>query len=295
MKKILIYTLLIIVSAVLASLALLWVQDVSKLVYISSDKQIKILDAKYKGRQARFLRIGKSHSSCMFLDTENPLDMSYEYTKYSLLYKAFDNKIDNVLVMGAGAYSVPKALLAELPHAHVDVCDIEPALFELAKQYFRLTTGPRLNNITADCRDFLRSASKKYDFIFVDVYSSNSIPEQFTTSEFFRLAKSKLNTHGIIMMNIIGDLSKKLYPSFVFSELKTFLSVFPNSYVFGVKSGAESGRQNIIFLGHNNAVKMSLKLNPELKFVEGKLINLDSFNLDKYTIFTDNQVYKGLH
>jgi hypothetical protein len=53
----------------------------------------------------------------MFLDSDDPTDLVYEYTKYYSLYKVFKPDVRNALVIGGGAYSIPKALLAELPNA----------------------------------------------------------------------------------------------------------------------------------------------------------------------------------
>jgi len=57
------------------------------------------------------------------------LDLVYGYTKYYALHRIFAPKVENALVIGGGAYSIPKALAAELPEAAIDVSEIEPSLF----------------------------------------------------------------------------------------------------------------------------------------------------------------------
>ena len=85
-------------------------------------------------------------------------------------------------MLGGGAYSIPKALLHELPDAVVDVAEIEPSFLELAKRYFGAADSPRLRNYVEDGRRFLKDSDTQYDLIFGDVYCSYfSVPPQFTT------------------------------------------------------------------------------------------------------------------
>src|SRR5262249_11964336 len=136
-------------------------------------QKIAIYDAEYGGRPTRFFQQDQNSAGAgegaMFLDSDNPADLVYDYTKYYALYKIFTPRVENALVIGGGAYSVPKALLRELPQATIDVVDIEPSLFSLGKTYFRLPDSPRLQNHVEDGRRFLSGSAKRYDLIFSDV------------------------------------------------------------------------------------------------------------------------------
>ena len=95
----------------------------------------------------------------MFLDSTDPADLVYDYTKYYSLYKVFTPRVQNALVLGGGAYSIPKALLHELPDAVIDVAEIEPSFLDLARQYFGAADSPRLRNHVEDGRRFLKDAA----------------------------------------------------------------------------------------------------------------------------------------
>jgi len=208
-------------------------------------EKITILDGTLGGRPTRFFQQDKSRSGAMFLDSNDPTDLVYGYTKYYSIYKLFKPEIENALVIGGGAYSIPKALLYENPDSIIDVVEIEPSLFELSKEYFDVKESPNLNNYTEDGRRFLRDSEKEYDLIFSDVYYSLfSIPSHFTTKEFFEIAKEKLSEEGIFVANLIGNLSRQ-EPSFIFTEIKTFKSVFPNSYFFAVESPGQTNSQGL--------------------------------------------------
>ncbi len=243
-------------------------------------EKITIFDGEFNGRPTRFFMQDRSFSGAMFLDSQDPTDLVYEYTKYYSVYKAFNTEIKNALVIGGGAYSVPKALLFELPEANVDVSEIEPSLYELAKQYFNLKDAERLKNFTEDGRRLLAKSEKNYDLIFSDVYYSlYSIPAHFTAKEFFETVKNRLSQNGIFIANMIGDLSRQ-EPSLIFSEIKTFKSVFENSYFFAVKSPKITGSQNIIFVGYNSEELVD--------FSNDKIIDLNRFDLSSYPLLTDD-------
>lgn len=255
-------------------------------------EKITIYDGKYAGRPTRFFQQDRSSSGAMFLDSD---ELVFDYTKYYALYKIFKPDVKNALVIGGGAYSIPKALLKDLPDAIIDVSEIEPSLYELAQTYFKVEKSERLNNYTDDGRRLLHDTDKKYDLIFSDVYYSLfSIPAHFTTQEFFKIAKDKLSENGIFVANLIGDLSRQ-EPSLIMSEIKTFQTVFQNSYFFALDAPDKIGSQNMIFVGYNSNKKMDFNdpqitkdENPIIQSLGRNIINLDRFEFSTYPLLTDN-------
>lgn len=137
-------------------------------------ERVMIFDGKYKNQPTRFLMLDSSNSAAMF---KNSSDLVFDYSRYFAFYKLFNSNAENVLVMGGGGYSVPKAFLSDLPKAQIDVSEIEPTLPQLAKQYFALPDDPRLHHYIQDGRRMLHDTPNKYDVIFSDVYHSMySIP-----------------------------------------------------------------------------------------------------------------------
>lgn len=181
------------------------------------------------------------------------------------------------------------------PNTQIDVVDIEPSLQELSQKYFNLTNDPRLNSYTMDGRRFLNETDNSYDLIFSDVYYSLlSIPSHFTTQEFFDLAKTKLSPNGVFVANLIGDLSREP-DSFILAQIKTFKSVFPNSYFIATESPNSDKVQNIIFIGINGDQKYDLDdesiinhSDEVIRSLGSKNIDLQRFELSNYPIFTDN-------
>ncbi len=260
-------------------------------------QKITIYEGQYYGRPTRFLLLDRSESGAMFLDNDDPTELVYDYTKYYSLYKLFTPRVERALVLGGGAYSIPKALVSELPEAIVDVAEIEPSFFDLSKQYFRVQESPRLRNHVQDGRRFLQDADAQYDLIFGDVYYSYfSVPPHFTTTEFFELAKARLQPGGVFIANMIGDLSRR-QPSLIMAELKTFQSVFPNSYYFAVDSPAIGDLiQNITLVGYNGDARFDLSpatmaRHPDelIRLLPYKRLDVDRrYELSPYPLLTDN-------
>jgi spermidine synthase len=259
-------------------------------------QRITIHEGEQLGRPTRFLLLDRSESGAMFLDSHDPTDLAYDYTKYYALYKIFTPRVERALVLGGGAYSIPKALLRELPRAEVDVAEIEPSLFGLAKRYFAVDDDPRLHNHVEDGRRFLHDASKQYDLIFGDVYYSYfSVPPHFTTQEFFALARARLTPGGVFIANMIGDLSRR-QPSLIMAEIRTFELVFPNSYFFAVEAPEKTGLiQNITLVGYNSDRQVDIRSppvttspNPLIRFLQYKALDIDHrFELSTYPVLTD--------
>lgn len=254
-------------------------------------EKIRIADGMWENKPARFLLQDKSNSAGRYLGSD---DLAYDYTKYYSLYQLINPHAKQAFVIGGGAYSIPQALLKDSPDMKVTVSEIEPELYQLAQTYFNLKPSPRLQNITEDGRRFLTSNLKNhYDVILSDVYYSFfSIPIHFTTKEFFSLAKNRLNQDGVFIGNFVGDLGSES-PSFIFSEMKTFQEVFPNSYFFAVNDKNSLAPQNIIFLGIQSDKKIDFNdlahfSNPILQNLASKKIDISQVDFSKHQVLTDD-------
>lgn len=272
-----------------------WWQGLQRKFLVIRDgvyEKLYVYDGTYEGRPTRFFFQDTTASGAMNLEDGG---LAYEYTKYYDTHRVFNSDIKRALVIGGGIYSVPKQLLADIPDIHVDVAEIEPSLYDLAKKYFGLKDDPRLSNYISDGRRFLHDSADTYDFIFTDAYKSlYSIPVHLTTQEFFETANAKLASGGVFMANIIGSLSPET-PSFTFSEIRTFQSVFPNSYFFATKSATSTEPQNLIFVGFKsdqipnfNSPEVLNDKNPLVRSLGEKLIDLSPFDFSRYAMFTDN-------
>jgi len=255
-------------------------------------ERITIFDGTYHGRPTRFLMQDASNSAAMYLDGD---DLTFDYTKYYTLHSIFVSKLNRALMLGGGAYSVPKALMTDLSDVKVDVSEIEPSLIPLSKKYFDLKDSPRLTHYIEDGRRMLHDTSNRYDLIFSDVYHSiYSVPAHFTTREFMELASSRLTDDGVFIANLIGSTSTE-GPSFIWSEIRTMQQVFPEVYIFGVSSPDSAETQNIIVVGSKSEVRKDM-YDPSLRRsayqavreAAGHYLDHSHIDLRSYRVLTDD-------
>lgn len=249
-------------------------------------ERIAVVDTLFQGKPARLLVLDRSASSGIFLP-EGTLAFPYtEYYQFAHLLKSPPNEM---LVVGGGTFTVPRVLRDTFKEANVTAIEIEPELLPLAQEYFGLTDLSRIHPVVADGRQFLRTATTTYDFIFGDAYSSlYSVPWQLTTEEYYRLVGERLSKSGIYVTNFIGNLSKQ-QPSIIFSTVRTLQKVFPHVAVFAVDTPTSLTAQNIMIV----ASKERLAWGTANSFVENARMNhefdLSRVNIEAYPVITDER------
>lgn len=229
-------------------------------------------------RPTKIMRINNENHSSMFLESD---ELVNEYTKYYHLAKHFNSNFHTALMLGGAGYSYPKDFLLKYPEATIDVVEIDPMVTALAKKYFDLKENPNLNIYHEDGRTFLNKTQKKYDVIFGDAFSSHySLPYQLTTAEVIQKKYNILNDNGVVVLNIISAIAGKK-SDFLRAEYATYKSIFPQVYLFPVKTlENEDEVQNIILVAIKSPITPTftnddLKLNSYLQHLWKKEIKTD--------------------
>jgi spermidine synthase len=180
--------------------------------------------------RALFLN-GYPHS---IMDKADPYSLESDYTKFFPLGLLLNDNTTRVLFIGGGGFSGPKYFTQYYPNVSVDVVEIDPQVVEVAKKYFFLdTSNSKIKIYTVDAREFLADYGGKYDIIVLDAFSKDYVPFHLMTIEFYSLLFDKLTDNGVIISNHIGSSNDKQSTSDLYrANLKTFLEVFPNVYIF---------------------------------------------------------------
>jgi spermidine synthase len=162
-----------------------------------------------------------------------PDHMVFEYTRLMLGALFLVPDPHQILVIGLGGGTLPRALQQLLPDAHIDVVEIDPAVVRVATQYFGFKSSLKLSVSTEDGRAYvrrlLREGTRQYDLIMLDAYEREYIPEHLLTREFLRQVAALLRPGGVVAANTWS--SSRLYPN----ESVTYHAVFGDFY--NLKSG----------------------------------------------------------
>ncbi|MCX6796098.1 MAG: fused MFS/spermidine synthase [Candidatus Falkowbacteria bacterium] len=190
--------------------------------------------------------------SAVFLDSN---DLVFEYSKFYNLADFFHPENERALLLGGAAFAYPRYFLATHLKAEMDVVEIDPAMHEIAKQYFQLTDNPRLHVYNEDARLFLNNVSvSSYDVVYGDAFSSQlSIPYQLATKETVAKIYESLKKGGVAILNIVSAIEGE-QGMFLRAEYRTYKSIFPQVYIFQVnKSDQPNKVQNVILVAIKNS------------------------------------------
>lgn len=197
-------------------------------------------------RVCKVMKVGNEYSSGMYLDSDS---LAFIYSRfYKMMFHFHPNPV-NTLLIGGGAYSVPKYFQNAYPKMKMDVLEIDPALTEIAEKEFRLKPDERIVPIHEDGRIYLNHNKKKYDVIMGDAYRSLfSIPFHLVSKEAMEKMSTSLTEDGVLMINILSPVAgpnRDLFHSMV----KTCREVFPVVKAFKPRKTAPAERvQNIMLV-----------------------------------------------
>jgi len=146
--------------------------------------------------------------------------------------------------------------LAQLyPQSEINNIEIDPAVIKVARDYFGFLENNKIKTYAQDGRIFIKRALLKkesYDWIILDAFNGDYIPEHLMTKEFLQEAKALLSDNGILSANTFS--LSKLYAH----ESATYKAVFGDFYQ--VTNNANSNRIIVVSKNgfSNNRINNSL-------------------------------------
>ncbi|MEM9336863.1 MAG: fused MFS/spermidine synthase [Patescibacteria group bacterium] len=283
---------LFITAVIVSLISLVEDNDARNVVFKTEGiySSITVSDTQHTGRPMRLLNRDTNNSSAIFLDGT---DLVFSYTRFIELYQELVDDPQSLLVLGGGAYTVPRTLSIINPELAIDVVEIEPKLFEIAQTYFDYTPTENTRNFNQDARVFLSRSEDTYDIIFSDLFSTDlAAPFHLSTVEFYQEIYDHLSEDGVLILNYVGR-PKGPRPSLTGSMVKTITSVFPNAVAYGLNNN-DDVFQNIIFIASKGERPIDLSdyamVNNygENVPLEQLALNLDSYDREREILLTDD-------
>lgn len=152
----------------------------------------------------------------------DPLDLIMPYTRAVMISLALVESPRRVLVVGLGGGSMPMFLRALFPDAIIDAVELDPAVVEVAREFFAFREDARLRVHVADGREFVERAVGRYDLVFLDAYGPSEIPRHLATVEFLRAVRSRLAEGGVAVGNVWESVQNPLYGAMARSYATAF-------------------------------------------------------------------------
>lgn len=204
----------------------------AKIIYeVDTDHQhYQVVDMVYEGRPARVLYSGQRQAAQSGLARDDKSDLLFDYNQ-RLRELAEGLQPKRLLVIGGGAYTLPMALLRDLPEVLIDVVELDPGLDDIAERFFGLQADPRLHIFHTEGRSFLERNDSLYDVIIIDAFSHTSIPPSLTEHAALQQIKRNLNSKGTVAVNVISSyLGRNAAP--VRNLATAYDELFPGIYLF---------------------------------------------------------------
>ncbi len=181
---------------------------------------------------------GDRNQTCMFVS--EPDRLVFDYTRMSFAGLLVNPEPERILIIGLGGGSLPMTFADLFPSAKIDVVEIDEAVVKVAREYFFFEENENTTVYVDDGRPFIKRASirrQTYDYIILDAFSGDYIPEHMLTQEFLEEVKSIMTDDAVLVANTFS--TSRLYDH----ESVTYQKVFGEFFNFKLPT---SGNRIII-------------------------------------------------
>lgn len=179
--------------------------------------------------------------SCMLID--NPDLLATPYSRGMLAGWVANPGARRVLMIGLGGGVIPRAMRLVDPDIRIDVVELDPAVVQVARDYFGYREDAHLRTHIGDGRVFVRKQARagvKYDIVMIDAFERVYVPEHMITREFIGEVASVLSPGGTVASNTFSRGPLAPY------EAATYQAVFGDTQIVEMALGSR-----IILAGRN--------------------------------------------
>ena len=151
-----------------------------------------------------------SQQSCQYKD--DPDRLVFDYAKLVMAGLLINPQPERILIIGLGGGTLPKTFHQMFPEAQVDSVEIDPAVVDVAKRFFDFEESENVKVIERDGRVYVKQAmrfNRQYDYIILDAFNGDYIPEHLMTKEWLEEVKSILAPGGVLIANTFS--ASRLY------------------------------------------------------------------------------------
>jgi len=149
----------------------------------------------------RNMRLGPSFAFRQgSMNPDHPEWLTLQYSKNCFVPSCYLKVIEKALILGLGTGAVGKAIKAMNELAQVDYVDCNPEVIHLASKYFHI--DPEKYNIyQGDAVDYIINTKQKYDYILLDIWDDQGVPDFLGKIEFWKNLIKIINPVGVVVVN----------------------------------------------------------------------------------------------
>lgn len=204
---------------------------------------------------------GDRNQSCVDIDDRDALVFTYTRMSFAGLLLVPEPK--KILIAGLGGGSIPATFNDLFPDAEIDVVEIDQAVVNVARDYFFFEESENVKVSVNDARVFIKRAGirgEKYDYIILDAFGGDYIPEHLLTREFLEEVKLIMSPDAVLVANTFS--TSRFYDH----ESVTYQRVFNEFFNFKLPTSG-----NRIILAQLNLLPPRGRLISEAQRIAGRL------------------------
>lgn len=239
------------------------------------------------GERVRLLKLDRTDEGGQYVETGG-ICLGYQHAWR--IAEVFCPRLERAAFLGGGGFAMPQQLAKRYPEARVDVVELDPAVIDIGRRFFRLDEFPTIVPVANDARRFLRAAEGRYDLIVGDVYDGErSIPPHLVTTEFFALVKSRLAADGVYLMNIVSPIHGP-HAELFRAVLATLRTQFAATDVYAVDPNHTDRPRNVILLAspRNLSVRPGAPADDVIRLLLATRVDPSSYEPLAATALTDD-------
>ena len=196
----------------------------------------------------------------------------------------------SVLLAGLGGGNLVYEL--DMFKFNIEVVELDQRIKEVAKKYFAMPSNVPI--VINDARYFIKTTTKKYDVIILDLSAGETMPSNVYTKEAFIEMRKLLKPEGIIVLHFISNTSEEGLIS-VLSIGKTFEEAGYNVDLLNTSPSPENTSPFIFIASLHNIDYESLNftIDPDLpsQLIPDKQNLLMNLAFDKGFLLTDDKPF----
>ncbi len=218
------------------------------------------------------VKSSQTQQSC-FLKSQ-PQQLVFNYTKLLMTSLLVMPEPKRILIIGLGGGTMSNTLAQLYPQSKIDNVEIDKAVIKVARDYFGFFENNQIKTYNQDGRIYIKRAllkKQQYDWIILDAFNGDYIPEHLMTKEFLQEAKTLLSENGVLSANTFS--LSELYAH----ESSTYKAVFGDFY----QVSNQGNSNQIIIVNRNGFTANSLNKN-NIKEID---IKLQAYGVDIYSLY----------
>lgn len=139
------------------------------------------------------------------MSIDDPDRLILDYTRRMMGFLLFNPAPETIEIIGLGGGSLAKYCHRYLPDTSIVAVEIDPEVIAVREQFFMPPESDRFEIVCDDGAAFVRRDAGHCDILLVDGFDKDGQPAQLCSSEFYRDCHARLNSGGILVVNLCDD------------------------------------------------------------------------------------------